>query len=262
MIEIYFGFFVSLLAGFIGSMVGVGGGIINGPFLSFLNYPPPQISATSLIAVFFTSLSSSIQFFRKRLIKNKIGSILAASAIPGTIIGVYISNYFTIEQFRFSFAIILLCTATYLMLRHKLFAIQNSESNANTELTFASHIRLIFLISLSFLAGIVSSSFGVGGGIIFVPCLIIIMRFSIKNSSATSQFALLFTSFSGLLLFILQGKPDYQMGLILSIGSIIGGTLGGFLATRIDSSLLLRIFSGLLIVVSLKLIYDATTILK
>ena len=123
-------------------------------------------------------------------------------------------------------------------------------------------MRLIFLISLSFLAGIVSSSFGVGGGIIFVPCLIIIMRFSIKNSSGTSQFALIFTSFSGLLLFILQGKPDYQMGLILSIGSIIGGTLGGFLAPRIDSSLLLRIFSGLLIVVSIKLIYDATTILK
>jgi uncharacterized protein len=260
--DLYVGFFVSLLAGFIGSLVGVGGGIINGPYLSFLNYTPSQISATSLIAVFFSSISSSIQFLRKKLVQIKIGLILATASIPGTLIGVYLSNSFTYEQFRYFFAIILLCTATYLMLRHKLFAIQKLESKSNSEIHTAKYIKLIFLISLSFGAGIVSSSFGVGGGIIFVPCLIMIMKFSIKYSTATSQFALLFTSLSGLLLFVLQGRPDYQMGLILAFGSIIGGTFGSLLAVRLSSSFLLRIFSGLLILVSLKMIYDGLSLPK
>ena len=109
--DLFLGFFISLFAGMIGSMVGVGGGIINGPFLSFLNYLPSQISATSLIAVFSTSISSSIQYMRKGLIVKKVGIILAVSSIPGTVIGVYIANNFSIEQFRYLFAVILPTTS-------------------------------------------------------------------------------------------------------------------------------------------------------
>ena len=64
-IDVLVAFVVSLVAGLIGSMVGIGGGIINAPYLSSLNYTPSQISSTSLIAVFFTSLSSSINILRK-----------------------------------------------------------------------------------------------------------------------------------------------------------------------------------------------------
>ena len=56
--DVLIAFGISLAAGLIGSMVGIGGGIINAPYLSYLNYIPSQISSTSLIAVFFTSISS------------------------------------------------------------------------------------------------------------------------------------------------------------------------------------------------------------
>jgi uncharacterized protein len=77
-----------------------------------------------------------------------------------------------------------------------------------------------------------------------------------KTASATSQFALMFTSLAGLTLFVIEGKPDYFMGFILSVGSIIGGTIGSMLTGRMKSTMLLKIFSILLLVVSLKLIYD------
>ena len=239
-------------------MVGVGGGIINGPFLSFLNYFPSQISATSLIAVFSTSISSSIQFMRKGLIVKKVGIILAISSIPGTVIGVYIANNFSMEQFRYLFAVVLLCTAIYILARQRIYAVDDPKtlSNSSSEQLSIQKIRLVILIALSFIAGIISSSFGVGGGIIFVPCLIILMKFNIRYSTATSQFALIFTSISGLMIFISQGRPDYQMGLSLSIGAIIGGTIGSLLSMRINSSLILKMFSGLLVIVSLKLLYD------
>ena len=70
-IDVLVAFVVSLAAGLIGSMVGIGGGIINAPYLSYLNYTPSQISSTSLIAVFFTSLSSSYQYIRKGLTEKK-----------------------------------------------------------------------------------------------------------------------------------------------------------------------------------------------
>ena len=262
--DLYVAFFVSLFAGLIGSMVGVGGGIINGPYLSSLNYYPSQISATSLIAVFSTSLSSSIQYLRKSLIQKKIGVILAIFSIPGTFIGVHISNNFSMEQFRYFFGVILLGTAIYLLVRQKLYTNGGSkfDSNSNVGRFPVKNIRIIFLVTLSFIAGIISSSFGVGGGIIFVPCLIMLMNFSVKSSTATSQFALIFTSFAGLILFVMQGRPDYQMGIILSVGGIIGGVIGSQLSMRLKSSLILNLFIGLLVIVSVKLIYDGMILQK
>ncbi len=118
--DVLIAFGVSLAAGLIGSMIGIGGGIINAPYLSYLNYTPSQISSTSLIAVFFTSISSSFQYVRKGLTNKKIGMILAISSIPGTFVGVYISNYFTLSEFRFYFAFILIATSLYLLFRSKI----------------------------------------------------------------------------------------------------------------------------------------------
>jgi len=254
LIEFFLAFIVSLFAGLVGSMVGVGGGIINGPFLSYLDYIPSQISSTSLIAVISTSISSSVQYIRKQLVAYKIGLALAISSIPGTLIGVQLSNFMTLEQFRYYFGVILAVTAIYLMLRKNLINSRKSEESI-TEV-FGNRIRLTLLIVLSFFAGVISSSFGIGGGIIYVPCLVILMRFSMKASTATSQFVLIFTSLSGVILFALQGWPDYQMGLVLSVGSLIGGTAGSLLALKVDSSKILLLFSLVLLVVAGKVFYD------
>jgi len=254
--DVLIAFVVSLAAGLIGSMVGIGGGIINAPYLSYLNYIPSQISSTSLIAVFFTSMSSSYQYIRKGLTEKKIGLILAFSSIPGTFIGVYISNYFTLNEFRFYFALILIATSLYLLFRSKILGQEKRGQNPSHTNNYLDFSRLLILVIFSLLAGTLSSSFGIGGGIIFVPCLIILLGFNMKTASATSQFALIFTSLSGLTLFIIDGKPDYYMGFILSVGSIIGGTVGSMLTGKMKSDLLLKIFSIILLIVSLKLIYD------
>ncbi len=95
-IEILFGFFISFCAGIIGSMVGIGGGIVISPFLSYFNYLPSQIASTSLMSVLSTSLSSSFIYYKKKLISNKIGLILSVSSIPGTYFGVLVSKLFSI----------------------------------------------------------------------------------------------------------------------------------------------------------------------
>lgn len=256
--EILSGFFISIFAGIIGSMVGIGGGIIISPFLSYFNYLPSQISSTSLMSVFSTSLSSSFFYYRKKLISNKMGLILSVSSIPGTYFGVIISKLFSLSEFKFYFAFILIGTSFYLVLKSRL---KNDNILFPTcEILVSksgiSYFKLFLIIISSFFAGILSSSFGIGGGIIFVPSLIILFGLNMNQAAATSQFALLFTSLSGLAIYIYYGYPDYSMGLILSIGSLIGGSIGSKISPNISSNILQKIFSIVIIIVSIKLLYD------
>lgn len=257
--DVIIAFMISLSAGLIGSMVGVGGGLVNTPYLSYLNYLPSQISSTSLIAVFSTGVSSSYFYLKKQLVAKKIAMMLVISALPGTIFGVYISNLFSLNEFRLYFAFILIGTSVYLLLRTRLLNVKNSLTHSLVENVHINPVKFLLVITFSFFSGVISSSFGVGGGIIFVPCLIILFGFNMKRAAATSQFALVFTSLSGLILFIYYGKPDYFMGSILALGSVVGGTMGSILSSRTNSDLLLKIFSITLLVISFKLIIDGSS---
>ncbi len=258
MFEILSSFFISIIAGIIGSMVGIGGGIIISPFLTYFNYLPSQISSTSLMSVLSTSLSSSYFYYRKKLISTKMGLIISVCSIPGTYFGVVISKIFSLSEFKFYLAFILIGTSLYLVLKSRLKNDKQSNSTCDIVLPTSgiSYFKL-FLISLSsFFAGILSSSFGIGGGIIFVPAFIIFFGLNMNQAAATSQFALLFTSLSGLAIYIYYGYPNYSMGIILSIGSLIGGSIGSKISPKISSNVLQKIFSFILIIVSIKLLYD------
>ena len=188
------------------------------------------------------------------MVDYRVGLVLALSSLPGTIIGVLVSSFISLEQFRIYFGVILTCTAVYLLLRKNL--INSRKSHEPVDAKSKTRSKIVILVVFSFLAGVISSIFGVGGGIIYVPCLIILMKFSVKSSTATSQFALLFTSISGVFFFALQGWPDYSMGLVLSAGSLIGGTFGSMMALKMDSLIILKLFSILLLLVSAKIFYD------
>jgi uncharacterized protein len=226
-IEFLLGFFISLFAGIIGSMVGIGGGIVITPFLSYFNYLPSQISSTSLMAVFSTSLSSSFFYYRKKLLSKKIGLILSVSSIPGTYFGVIISKLFSLSEFRFYFAFILIATSIYLILKSKLKN-KNHFNSTNYHQVIVnkndiSLIQLLFIVISSFFAGV-------------------------------------FTSLSGLLIYIYYGFPDYFIGIVLSIGSLIGGSIGAKISPIVPSNILLKIFSAVLIIVSIKLLFDGFTL--
>jgi len=257
-IEIIFGFLLSIIASIMGSMVGIGGGIVISPFLSYLNYTPSQISSTSLMGVLSTSISSSISYYKKKLISNKIGIIISFSSIPGAFIGVFISKLFSLSEFKLYFAIILIATSLYLILKSRInhYKLSKVEIDFDRNWFSIQPIKLFLLVIFCLIAGILSSSFGIGGGIIFVPVLIILLGFNMKQAAATSQFALFFTSLSGLLLYSYYGYPNYPMGFSLSIGSLIGGTIGSKLSSKISSNSLKIIFSLVLIIISIKLFYD------
>jgi uncharacterized membrane protein YfcA len=235
-------------AGAVGSMTGVGGGLLMTPALTFMGFTPAHVASTSLIAVSSTSASSTIEYSKQKRIDYAVALKMAALSIPGAIIGALLSNEISIENFKAYFAIILIVTGVYITYKNSIIK-EKSE-----ELKSASFDFLFY--PGSFAAGIISSLFGIGGGIIFVPLMTLVLRMPMHRAGPTSQLTLLISSTAGVLTHVILGHPDYIHGAYLAIGAFVGGQMGARLSRHIEESILQKLLSIILIGAAIKLLFD------
>ncbi|MDC8453797.1 MAG: sulfite exporter TauE/SafE family protein, partial [Candidatus Nitrosotalea sp.] len=83
---------LGFVAGILGSMIGLGGGFIVVPVLTFFGFAPTLAASDSLFAAFSNSVASTASYARQKRIVYSLGIKLALMSIPGTIIGAYISD--------------------------------------------------------------------------------------------------------------------------------------------------------------------------
>ena len=241
-------------SGIIGSLIGVGGGIVMTPVLTYMGFSPAVIASSSLIAVFATSLSSTLTYVRKKYINYRLGLLLALPAIPGSIIGGFFSNFVSLDYFKIYFAVLLTSVGLYIFFKNQII---NKTLNRTPKPLF-----YLILIFGTFGAGVISSFFGIGGGIIFVPILVIIYKLKMINASPTAQFTLLITTITGLLTHIILKHPDYSYGITLALGAFLGAQLGSRSIHLINENILNKILSFSLIIVAINLIVDYIKSLK
>jgi len=238
---------LGFVAGIIGSMIGLGGGFIVVPVLTFFGFSPTLAASDSLFAAFSNSVASTASYARQKRIVYSLGIKLALLSIPGTILGAYISDEVSPPLFKLLFGLVLVASCVYIYLRRKM---ESREYNLSKQI-------MLLAVGASFSAGIISSLFGVGGGVVFIPLMVIAIGLSMKLAAPTSQFILMFASASGMIMHSLLGHPNYYEAGMLSIGSFIGGMIGSKLSTRIDEKKL-RLFVTIVIgVTAVKLIIDA-----
>lgn len=106
------------------------------------------------------------------------------------------------------------------------------------------------LLTLGSGVGLLAGLFGVGGGVLLVPLLVLIFGFEQRRAQATSLVALVLPT--GLLAFLnyaRAGEVDWKVGLVVMPGIIAGGLLGGHLAQRFSPRKMRRVFSALLFLV-------------
>jgi uncharacterized protein len=245
---VIFLFLVGLGAGTVGSIIGIGGGIIITPVLTLMGFTPAHIASTSLIAVTSTSASSTIAYSRQKKIEYRIGLKMVIFSIPGSIIGAFISTDISLEFFKLSFAILLMLTGAYILFKNSILKNPNKKPKTS--------ISLLICYTAAFIAGIISSLFGVGGGIIFVPIMVLIFQMTMAKAAPTSQLILFITSLMGTFTYILLSKPDYLNALFLAGGAFIGGQIGAKLSNYIKERTLQKLLSIFLIAVAIKLILD------
>lgn len=239
---------VGLGAGTLGSMIGVGGGIMMVPALAFLGLPPTQIASTSLFAVTSTSVSSTIAYSRQKRIDFRLGTEMAAFAVPGAVIGALLSGQLTAQDFRLYFGILLSLVGLYVAFRSSIL----EEKGENKR----SPARRAAVYAITFGAGIISSLFGVGGGIIFVPAMLLVLGMAVQNAAPTSQLTLMITALVGVFTHSALGHPDYVYAIALSAGAFVGAQLGARWSKKAKEILLQRMLGAVLIAVAGKFIFD------
>jgi len=239
---------VGLVAGTLGSMLGVGGGIIMVPALTLLNIPPMQAASTSLIAVMSTSASSTIEYTRQKRINYGLGLEMAACAIPGGVLGAIISQYLLEDTFELYFGILLILTGFYILYKRSVLKDRYVKKRSLP-------LRLAVLAA-SFGAGIISSLFGVGGGIIFVPAMFLVLGLTMHIAAPTSQLTLLLTAIAGVFTHSALGHPDYLHAAVLSAGAFVGAQIGARLSRITKDTLLQGLLAIVLMAVAIIFILD------
>jgi uncharacterized membrane protein YfcA len=234
-------------AGLLGSMIGLGGGIIVVPVLTFLGFPPTAAASNSLFAALSNAIASTISYSKQKRIEYPLGIKLGLLSIPGTVLGALISTNVAPDVFKILFGFVLIASAAYIFLRKK---IETREKTISKQM-------MIFAIGASFFAGIISSFFGIGGGIIFVPLMVVGMGMAMKKAAPTSQMILLFASLSGVIVHSLLGHPDFLQAGLLAIGSFIGGLVGARLSIDIKERYLQILVSAVIVIAAAKLFFDS-----
>jgi uncharacterized protein len=234
-------------AGIIGSMIGLGGGFVVVPVLTFFGFSPPFAASESLFAAFCNAVASSLSYSRQKRIVYSLGLKLALLSIPGTVLGAYLTDAVSPSSFKLLFGIVLIGSSVYIYARRKM---EPKEQNLSKQM-------MVLAVGASFFAGIISSLFGIGGGTVFVPLMVIGIGLSMKMAAPTSQFILMFAAASGMIVHSILGHPDYLQAGLLSAGAFAGGLVGSKLSLKVEERKL-RIFVAIILVATaIKLFIDA-----
>lgn len=240
---------LGFVAGILGSMIGLGGGIIVVPVLTFFGFSPTLAASNSLFAAFSNAVGSTVSYSRQKRIDYSLGLKLGLLCIPGTVLGAFISSDVTPAIFKILFGFVLISSAFYIFLRKKI------ETKEKT----LTKIMIVIVIAASFFAGMLSSFFGIGGGIVFVPLMVVGIGMTMKKAAPTSQFVLLFASLSGIITHSFLGHPDFLQAGLLAAGSFVGGIIGARISLDIKERSLQILVSAIIIIAAIKLFFDSVS---
>ncbi len=260
-------FILGIIAGTIGSLVGLGGGIIIVPSLLFLqslgilSHPLQQqnIVAISLMAIIFTALSSTISNFRSNKIDVKSGLIFFIGVGPAVILGTIASKYIDERQFYIFFGLLMLLTTYLITIKDKIKPVKLKCNMIRyyefDGLQYEYTYNIYFGIIISAVAGFLAGLFGIGGGSIFVPMMLILFKFPIHIATATSMFIILMLSIVGSISHILLGNIIISYVIYIGIGAYIGGAIGPFISSKVSNKTLTNILRLVVIIIAIQMIY-------
>lgn len=246
-------FAAAFVASIFGSMVGLGGGFILVPIMRlFMGFPPAYAAGTSLVLIVANSASGAFAYLLQRRVHLKIGLLVAAGGLPGSVLGAIASLHISPLLFDSILAALLVAVAIDMAWNAERRMAGRVEHHRVASIKGMSYRGAL---ALGFIVGIFSSLFGLGGGIVVVPALLYFSELPVHAISATSQFAILLTSPVGLAVHALQRDVAVQDILPLVAGGLLGGPIGARLSLRLRSPQLLIAVAIALVTAAMSLIW-------
>lgn len=257
-----------IVAGAIGGLLGLGGGIVIVPLLlalgsfSLIEVTPQIAVGTSIITVAFIGLSSTLSYMKLKRVDYKSGFYLFIGSGPGGIVGSWVNNQLNSDSFSLYFGLFIIFMAIILTLKTKRKPISQIKKTGvqRTFITvegekYTYGFNLKVAIPIGFIVGFVSGLFGVGGGALLIPAFILLFSFPSYIAIPTSMLIVFLSSSVGALTHISLGNVDWLFALFLLPGAWIGGKLGVYINSKLSSDVVLSILRIVLVIIGLRMIF-------
>lgn len=238
-------FVAGTVAGGLGALLGLGGGVLLVPFLNlWLGFPFTAAAAISLTTVIATSSSVSAARAGKQLINMKLGMLLEVATAGGSLLGGLTAQFVAQSTLQRLFGVLSLAVAAIMLSRLQRRNVILDPSVASGVLGGRYHEdesggvvtyrvkRLPVAIFASFLAGNVSSLLGIGGGFIKVPVLNAWCGIPLRAAAATSAFMIGVTATAGAVIYYGHG----QLSPALAAAAVLGVQLGSWGGMRFGAA--------------------------
>lgn len=235
------------VAAFVDAIAG-GGGLISVPAFFMAGFPPHIALGTNKFAATTGSLTSSIKFITSK----KVNKDILKYAVPVTFIGAVlgVKTVLLIDQsFLYPIVMILILLVGLYTLISKNIGLENNYQGITTK-------TLLFAMLLGFSLGFYDGFFGPGTGSFLIFGLIYIFKFDFVHANGNAKILNFTSNIASLLTFALEGKINYQYGILVAIFMILGARLGAKAAINKGAKLIKPIFVTMSLAVAAKMLYS------
>jgi uncharacterized protein len=261
----------SLLAGFLGALTGLGGGVVVVPMLALLFHVDIRYAiGASLVSVIATSSGAAAAYVREGYSNIRIGMFLETATTVGALAGVGIALYVSSSAIAIVFGVVLLCSA-YLSSRHYVDGAHLPPSKLAARLRLnGSYPGLDGKESynvtgvpagygLMFVAGALSGLLGIGSGAVKVLAMDRAMKIPFKVSTTTSNFMIGVTAAASAGLYLHRGYIAPGLAMPVMLGVLAGSLLGARVLMRARVKVLRYLFATVIVVLGFEMIYKGIT---
>ncbi len=248
---------VGAAAGLLGSLAGVGGGILLVPALTLLfGVPFPVAVATSLVGVIATSTGSSARYLADGLCDIRLGMVLEVATVFGAIVGGWSAAMLPVGALQVLFALFALYLAGWQWIAARRAPAETPDVLRATEGSWRPR-NLPAGVAVSSVAGFVSAVLGIGGGALKVPVMNMVMGVPFRIAVATSAYMIGVTASASALLYLRRGLVDLAIAAPTVVGVLAGATVGTRWMPRVPVTWLRLLFATILVVIAARMLVEA-----
>lgn len=245
-------FGIGLGSGALGTLLGVGGGVVLVPALALVLGVPLRLAVpASLVCIVATSVAGSIVHLRRHRVAIRLAVDLEWFTVMGAVTGGLVAALVPSGPLFFLFALMVAATAVRLWPR-KTPAQEDAEAAARPMRMGAARVASVG-------AGLVSSLLGVGGGIFKVPIMKLLLGLPFDRAAATSTYMIGITTAAGALVYIVRGDVHYGITATTMLGTLVGSAGAAAVGHRVNNRLLQQAFAVLLLYVAIQMVRRGIT---
>jgi uncharacterized membrane protein YfcA len=259
-------FVVALIVGGLGSMLGIGGGVLLIPLLTgIFGMPIKTAIGASIVSVIATSSAAGAVYVGRGLTHSRLAMVLEIATTFGALTGGFTAVLLSPRLLEGIFALVLIYIVFSMRRTPKEDPLVATAGMLNTSyidpltgqtVSYGVH-NFSYGLGASFLAGNVSGLLGIGGGVIKVPIMSLVMGMPLRAAIATSNFMIGITAATSAVIYYQHGYIDPSIAIPTALGVLVGAQTGSRIGGRMRSQRLKQIFQLLLVLFSIQMFIKA-----